>query len=237
MGRDPRRGAAPTRRRLHQQRWQRPRFPQHGRVALARAAGSAEARAEIRERGDLRIDALGSGTDYTAFLDHVGVATLDLGFGGADDGGVYHSIYDDFYWYTHFADTNFAYGVAMAQTIGTTVMRLAAADVLPFDFRGTADTVRMYLKELRELLKARQDAIGERNRQIEEGNWSWKDVGSAVLEVEAYDYEIANAKRFGLDEAMLRETVANRNDYYKQLPKKYRDRVDVANYRLDQADM
>ena len=136
------------------------------RIATAK---SAEARAEIRERGDLRIDALGSGTDYTAFLDHVGVATLDLGFGGADDGGVYHSIYDDFYWYTHFADTNFAYGVAMAQTIGTTVMRLADADVLPFDFRGTADTVRMYLKELRELLKARQDAIGERNRQIEEG--------------------------------------------------------------------
>ena len=57
----------------------------------------------------------------------------------------------------------------MAQTIGTTVMRLADADVLPFDFRGTADTVRMYLKELRELLKARQDAISERNRQIEEG--------------------------------------------------------------------
>ena len=136
------------------------------RIATAK---TAEARAEIRERGDLRIDALGSGTDYTAFLDHVGVATLDLGFGGSDDGGVYHSIYDDFYWYTHFADTNFAYGVAMAQTIGTTVMRLADADVLPFDFRGTADTVRMYLKELRELLKARQDAIGERNTQIEEG--------------------------------------------------------------------
>jgi N-acetylated-alpha-linked acidic dipeptidase len=133
------------------------------------AAPNAEARTELRERGDLRIDALGSGTDYTAFLDHLGIATLDLGFGGVDDGGVYHSIYDDFYWYTHFADTNFAYGVAMAQTIGTTVMRLASADVLPFDFRGTADAVRLYLKELRELLKARQDAIAERNRQIEEG--------------------------------------------------------------------
>ena len=132
-------------------------------------APNAEARTELRERDDLRIDALGSGTDYTAFLDHLGIATLDLGYGGADDGGVYHSIYDDFYWYTHFADTNFAYGVAMSQTIGTTVMRLASADVLPFDFRGTADAVRLYLKELRDLLKARQDAIGERNRQIEEG--------------------------------------------------------------------
>ena len=78
------------------------------RIATAK---TAEARTEIRERGDLRIDALGSGSDYTAFLDHVGVASLDLGFGGDDDGGIYHSIYDDFYWYTHFADTNFAYGV------------------------------------------------------------------------------------------------------------------------------
>ncbi|MFN8062382.1 MAG: transferrin receptor-like dimerization domain-containing protein [Vicinamibacterales bacterium] len=133
------------------------------------AAKTAEARAEARDRSDLRIDALGSGTDYTAFLDHLGIATLDLGFGGEDDGGIYHSIYDDFYWYTHFSDTDFTYGRTMAQTIGTTVMRLAGADVLPFDFGGTADTVRVYIKELRDLLKARQDEATETNRQIEEG--------------------------------------------------------------------
>ena len=85
------------------------------------AAGSAERRLpkrsppndpeklrkELRQRADLRIEALGSGTDYTAFLDHLGIATLDLAYGGEDEEGIYHSIYDDFYWYTHFSDTGF----------------------------------------------------------------------------------------------------------------------------------
>src|SRR6266853_1783971 len=82
-------------------------------------AKSAEDRKEMRQRADLRIGALGSGTDFTAFIDHVGVATLDMGFGGEDEEGIYHSIYDDFYWYTHFSDTNFVYGRALAQTVGT----------------------------------------------------------------------------------------------------------------------
>ena len=89
---------------------------------------------EVRNRADLRIGALGSGSDYTAFLDHLGVASLNLAFGGEDGGGIYHSIYDDFYWYTHFADSDFVYGRALAQTAGTAMMRLADADLLPFDF-------------------------------------------------------------------------------------------------------
>src|SRR5467141_2255775 len=95
-------------------------------------AKSAEQRKEIRERTDLRIPALGSGSDYTAFLQHDGVASLNIGFGGEDGGGIYHSIYDDFYWYTHFSDTDFVYGRALAQTGGTAVMRLADAELLPF---------------------------------------------------------------------------------------------------------
>ena len=99
--------------------------------AQARAladASSAEERKEIRERADLRLGALGSGSDYTAFIDHLGVASLNLGFGGEDDGGIYHSIYDDFYWYTRFSDTDFVYGRALAQTVGLAVLRLADAD-------------------------------------------------------------------------------------------------------------
>jgi N-acetylated-alpha-linked acidic dipeptidase len=73
-------------------------------------AKSPEQREEIRKRADLRIPALGSGSDYTAFLQHDGVASLNIGFGGEDEGGIYHSVYDDFYWYTHFSDTDFVYG-------------------------------------------------------------------------------------------------------------------------------
>jgi N-acetylated-alpha-linked acidic dipeptidase len=132
-------------------------------------ARSPEDRNEARSRPDLRIGALGSGSDYTAFLDHLGVASLNLGYGGEDGGGIYHSIYDDFYWYTNFADTDFLYGRALAQTVGTAVIRLADADVLPFDFINFAETVKRYVDELGKLLKNLQDEIKERNKQIAEG--------------------------------------------------------------------
>jgi N-acetylated-alpha-linked acidic dipeptidase len=132
-------------------------------------AKTAEQREEIRKRSDLRIPALGSGSDFTAFLQHDGVASLNIGFGGEDGGGIYHSIYDDFYWYTHFSDTDFAYGRALAQAGGTAMMRLADADLLPFEFGDFADTVQTYLKELKALSQKSQDQISERNREIEEG--------------------------------------------------------------------
>jgi N-acetylated-alpha-linked acidic dipeptidase len=132
-------------------------------------AKSAEQREEIRKRADLRIPALGSGSDYTAFLQHDGVASLNFGFGGEDGGGIYHSIYDDFYWFTHFSDTDFVYGRALAQAGGTAIMRLADADLLPFEFGDFADTLQTYLKELKALAQKTQDEIRERNREIEEG--------------------------------------------------------------------
>lgn len=129
-------------------------------------------RQEARQRPDLRIEALGSGSDYTPFLQHLGVASLNLGYGGEDGGGIYHSIYDDFYWYTHFADTDFVYCRALAQTIGTAVLRLANAELLPFEFTDLADTLQKYQKELGNLLRAKQDEIRERNRELEEGVFS-----------------------------------------------------------------
>ena len=126
-------------------------------------------RQEARSRTDLRIGALGSGSDYGAFLQHDGVAALNLGFGGEDGGGIYHSIYDDFYWYTHFSDTEFVYGRALAKTAGTAVMRLADADLLPFEFSNFADTMQTYVKELKTLAQKFRDEIIERNRELDEG--------------------------------------------------------------------
>lgn len=132
-------------------------------------AKSAEDRKELRDRADLRIEALGSGTDFTGFLDHLGIASLNLGYGGEDEQGIYHSIYDDFYWYTHFSDTDFVYGRALSQSIGTAVMRLADAEVLPYDFVDFADTVQKYTKDLKKLLSDKQEEIRERNQELEEG--------------------------------------------------------------------
>jgi N-acetylated-alpha-linked acidic dipeptidase len=138
--------------------------------ARAIAGASPAARTEARSRPDLRISALGSGSDYSAFLQHTGVPTLNLGFGGFDENdGIYHSIYDDYYHFTKFLDTDFAYGRALAQTVGTLVIRTADADVLPFQFTSLADTVQSYVRELQTLLKEQQDSIRERNRQVEEG--------------------------------------------------------------------
>jgi N-acetylated-alpha-linked acidic dipeptidase len=147
--------------------WQR---VQLNKIAEAKSAEHPEKlRQELRQRADLRIEALGSGTDFTAFLDHLGIATLDLAYGGEDEQGIYHSIYDDFYWYTHFSDTDFVYGRALAQTVGTSVMRLADAEVLPFDFVNFADTVEVYRKNLEKLLTDKQEEIRERNQELDEG--------------------------------------------------------------------
>ncbi len=132
-------------------------------------AKDAEQRAAIRNRADWKLFPLGSGTDYTVFEHHLGVASLNLGFGGEDPGGIYHSVYDDFYWFTHFSDTDFVYGKALAQTVGLTVMRLADADVLPYRFSSLSEALNGYLKEVQDLLKQKQDQVKERDRELEDG--------------------------------------------------------------------
>lgn len=143
--------------------WQRAHL-----LRIARAANTEE-RDEARKRADFRINALGDGSDYTAFMDHAGISALNLGFGGENDADSYHSIYDDFYWYTHFVDTDFAYGRALAQTGGTAVMRLADADLIPFEYTALADTSAKYLKDLEKLLKDKHDEFTERNLELQEG--------------------------------------------------------------------
>lgn len=145
--------------------WKRSQLARIGRE-------QGEAAKEARTRKDLRIEALGSGSDFTPFLQHLGIASLDLGFFGEGGGGVYHSIYDDIYWYDHFSDKTHVYGRALSQTAGTTMMRLADADVLPFEFGDFADTVKRYAGEVKALWQTKHDEIEERNLQLEEGVFS-----------------------------------------------------------------
>src|SRR5438270_1141449 len=135
-------------------------------------SGSPDEKKEARQRADLRIDPLGSGTDFTTFLDHLGIASLNVSYAGEDHEGIYHSIYDDFYWYTHFSDKDFVYSRALSQTIGTMVMRFADADVLPYQFADLADTVKKYDEELKKLLKDQQDEANEINQKLDDGVYS-----------------------------------------------------------------
>jgi N-acetylated-alpha-linked acidic dipeptidase len=143
--------------------WKRARL-----VDILRA--TPDARAELKTRPDTRIGALGSGSDYTVFIDHLGIPSANLGYGGEDEGGgQYHSIYDDFYWYTHFQDTDFAYGRALAETAGSMMMRMADADVIPYQFIDQADTVHTYVKEVKKLADTMRAQTKERNEEIAEG--------------------------------------------------------------------
>ena len=151
--------------------------PQKGTSVLERARarivveGSAEERREARERADLRLAALGSGSDYTPFLQHLGVASLNLGFGGEDGGGSYHSVYDSVDHYTRFGDPDFAYGLALAQLCGRTVLRLANAERLPLSFDALAETVARYVREVARLADETREEIAERNRRLDDRSY------------------------------------------------------------------
>jgi N-acetylated-alpha-linked acidic dipeptidase len=134
--------------------------------------GGPDERREARERADLRLGALGSGSDFTPFLQHLGVASLNLGFGGEDGGGSYHSIYDSFDHYTRFGDPGFDYGVALAQVAGRVVLRFADADTLPLSFGDFTDTLARYVREVTKLVDDTRDEIAERNRRINDGTFS-----------------------------------------------------------------
>lgn len=131
--------------------------------------GSPTQKREARERTDLRIGALGSGSDFTPFIQHLGIAALNLGFGGEDGGGIYHSIYDTPQWYERFSDTSFDYGRALSNVVGLSVMRLASADVLPFQFNNLAETVRGYVGELKALREDMAQRAAENNRMVDDG--------------------------------------------------------------------
>ena len=129
-------------------------------------ATNADARKELRDRELIRLSALGSGSDYTPFLQHAGIAAMNVGFGGEGDGGSYHSIYDSYDHFTRFIDPGFVYGETEAKTTGRMVLRLANADVLPFEVTTLAKTVERYTDELVKLADAERADIEEKNKQI-----------------------------------------------------------------------
>lgn len=100
---------------------------------------------------------LGAGSDYVPFIDHLGIASLNLGFGGPNLNGVYHSIYDDPKWFEEFGDPGFVYGEALSQVTTTTLLRLADAPLLPFEFGEFSSTVRRYVEQIRKLSGTRVD--------------------------------------------------------------------------------
>ena len=131
--------------------------------------GDEAAAAAAEGGGDLPIGALGSGSDYSSFLQHLGLPTLDIAFGGeGQSGGVYHSAYDTFEHYDRFGDPGYAYGVALAATGGRLVLRAANADVVPLAFGNLADTVGGEVDELKKLLETMRKSSDTLNRLVDQ---------------------------------------------------------------------
>ncbi len=121
---------------------------ERAKASKAASASSALAKKEAFEATQYPLGAMGSGSDYSSFIQHLGVPSLNIGFGGEDEGGEYHSIYDSYDMYKRFKDPSFIYGVTLAQTTGRAVLRLSEADILPFDFSHLHKTVKGYITEL-----------------------------------------------------------------------------------------
>ncbi|MFL5741783.1 MAG: transferrin receptor-like dimerization domain-containing protein [Flavisolibacter sp.] len=125
-------------------------------------------RAKLIGNKNYKIAALGAGSDYSPFIQHMGIASMDIGFGGENQAGVYHSIYDSYDHYTRFGDPGFQYGVALAKTTGRVMMRLSNADALPFDFKTFYETLNGYATEVKTLLDNQRTERETENRMIKD---------------------------------------------------------------------
>jgi N-acetylated-alpha-linked acidic dipeptidase len=136
----------------------------------ARAVTEADKAGRTKLIGNkyLKLGALGSGSDFSPFLQHLGIASMNLEFGGEGSGGEYHSIYDSYDAFIRFKDPGFVYGVTLSKTTGRTTLRLANADVLPIDFSTFYKTVNDYATELKTLLDNSRNETESENRMIKE---------------------------------------------------------------------
>jgi N-acetylated-alpha-linked acidic dipeptidase len=125
-------------------------------------------RAKIIGNKNVKLSALGSGSDYTPFLQHLGISSLNLGFGGEGSGGEYHSIFDSYDLFTRFKDPGFNYGIALSKTAGRVTLRLANAEVLPVDFNSFYKTVAEYATDIKTMTDNMRAQTEIQNRMIKE---------------------------------------------------------------------
>ncbi len=130
--------------------------------------GTPEQQQRAAQHQPLHLYPLGSGSDFTPFLQHLTIPSMNIGYGGEDEYGQYHSIYDSFDHYIRFMDTDFQYGVTLAKTGGRLTLRLAEADVLPLEFTRLSEAIGTYADEVVKLADQMRTATEETNRQLDE---------------------------------------------------------------------
>lgn len=148
---------------------------------LVNAADNGRLRKDMLQKKSFNMGALGSGSDYSPFLQHLGIPCFNLGFGGESSGGEYHSIYDSYDDFRRFKDPTFIYGVVLAKTAGRTTLRMADASLLPFDFRAFYKTVSGYATELMTSLDQMRESTFLANEVLREQHYSYASDPMAKL--------------------------------------------------------
>jgi len=136
------------------------------KYASAIVTADKTARAKLVGNKNIKLGALGAGSDWSGFLQFLGIASMNLGFGGEGEGGEYHSIYDSYDHFVKFNDPGFQYGVTLSKTAGRIMMRMANADVLPFDVNSFYKTLADYVAELKTLLDNTRTETEQENKMI-----------------------------------------------------------------------
>jgi N-acetylated-alpha-linked acidic dipeptidase len=161
--------------------------------------GTDEQKQDLEARGDLRIAPLGSGSDFTPFLQHLGIASAHTGFRGEAADGSYHTLYDTVEHYLQFRDPGLAYGAALAKLNGRATLRLANAAILPFEFTGFVDNVASYVKEIEKLAADLRLETAKTNTMIDDGTFALaldptKDLGPPAKKADVPFFNLAPLK-------------------------------------------
>ena len=154
------------------------------------ASGTARREPPPDPSGEVPLGALGAGSDFCPFFDHAGIPSMDMGFGG--DYGVYHALYDDFYWMKHFGDPAFAYHATAARVLGTMALRFDEADILPFDYAAYASEIARAANDLavragaqtngETKLKSVTDAAGELSAAASRASQALQGIASSTVD-------------------------------------------------------
>ncbi|WP_425525131.1 transferrin receptor-like dimerization domain-containing protein [Xanthomonas arboricola] len=169
---------------------------------------------QLAAGGDVPLKALGSGSDYSPFLQHLGLTTLDLGYGGQGGGsGVYHSLYDSYDYFARYIDPDFSYLPLLSQTVGRTVLRVANAPVLPQRFGDFADAVAGYAQELKQQADSDRTAARTQAALLQAGAYAAIDNPNRPQRAPEPKAAVPQIDFAALDQAITRlQTSARRYD-------------------------
>ncbi|MHA4809278.1 M28 family metallopeptidase [Flavitalea flava] len=205
---------------------------------LIEAGTNNKLKKELLSKKTFTIGALGSGSDFSPFLQHIGIPSFNLAFGGEDPGGEYHSIYDSYDDYRRFKDPGFQYGVTLAQTAGRTSLRLANAPLLPFDFKSFYKTVNGYASDLISQLDQLRENTSLENQLIKEKHYGYAGDPTVTLlppvpkdEVPFLNFASLQNALSGLEKSTTRLSASLE---ISDLSENKRDEVNTALYKAEQ---